>query len=302
MSTTDVKGRVTYANAAFIAVSGFSRDEIAGQPHNLVRHPDMPPEAYADMWATMQGGQSWTALVKNRRKDGDHYWVRANATPIMRHGRHAGYMSVRTKPSPEEIAAAEELYCNFREGRQGSRKFHKGLIVRTGVFGWMSILQTMPARWRLRCGVWGLGAAVTAGAAIGGLIGTPLAWLAGSTAFFSLVASSFLEAQIAAPLQKVLTQAQDVAAGQARQNVQLNRVDEIGMILRAINQAGLNLRSLVDDVHEQVSGLQTASAEIAQGNQDLSARTESAASNLEETAASMEEMTATVRNNADTAH
>ncbi len=74
MSTTDLNSHITYANDAFIEASGFSPEEIDGQPHNLVRHPDMPPEAFADMWATLKQGEPWTALVKNRRKNGDHYW------------------------------------------------------------------------------------------------------------------------------------------------------------------------------------------------------------------------------------
>jgi aerotaxis receptor len=115
MSTTDTRSHLTYANAAFLAVSGFSREEIHGQPHNMVRHPDMPAEAFADMWRTLKGGEPWTALVKNRRKNGDHDWVRANATPVVRHGQATGYMSVRTKPSREEVAAAETLYRDFRE-------------------------------------------------------------------------------------------------------------------------------------------------------------------------------------------
>lgn len=110
MSTTDPQSRITYANAAFIAVSGFERDDIMGQPHNIVRHPDMPCEAFEDMWATLKTGRSWTALVKNRHKSGDHCWVRANATPVIRDGRVAGYMSVRTKPSRSEIDEAEALY------------------------------------------------------------------------------------------------------------------------------------------------------------------------------------------------
>ena len=82
MSTTYTQSHIVYANAAFVEVSGFPYEEIVGRPHNMVRHPDMPKEAFADMWATIKGGQSWTALVKNRRKNGDHYWVRANTTPI----------------------------------------------------------------------------------------------------------------------------------------------------------------------------------------------------------------------------
>jgi aerotaxis receptor len=84
MSTTDENSYITYANDAFINVSGFTADEIKGQPHNLVRHPDMPKEAFADMWSTLRQGEPWSALVKNRRKNGDHYWVRANAIPVIR--------------------------------------------------------------------------------------------------------------------------------------------------------------------------------------------------------------------------
>ncbi|MDR5667897.1 PAS domain-containing protein, partial [Burkholderia cenocepacia] len=83
MSTTDADSIITYANTTFAQVSGFSNEELVGQPHNVVRHPDMPKEAFADMWATLQAGEPWTALVKNRRKNGDHYWVRANAIPVM---------------------------------------------------------------------------------------------------------------------------------------------------------------------------------------------------------------------------
>ncbi|MCM3536333.1 PAS domain-containing protein, partial [Cellulosimicrobium funkei] len=91
MSTTDADSIITYANTTFAQVSGFSNEELVGQPHNVVRHPDMPKEAFADMWATLRRGEPWTALVKNRRKNGDHYWVRANAIPVMRNGAPQGY-------------------------------------------------------------------------------------------------------------------------------------------------------------------------------------------------------------------
>ncbi|MBW8831677.1 MAG: PAS domain-containing protein [Burkholderiales bacterium] len=136
MSTTDTQSHINYANAAFVSVSGFERSEIMGQPHNMVRHPDMPTQAFGDMWSTLKAGKSWTALVKNRRKNGDHYWVRANATPIIRGGQVTGYMSVRTKPSRDEIAGAEALYREFRENRAGNKAFHQGLIfARAGCAG-----------------------------------------------------------------------------------------------------------------------------------------------------------------------
>ena len=150
MSTTDVDSRITYANSAFIATSGYTHDELMGQPHNLVRHPDMPEAAFADMWATLKEGKSWTALVKNRRKNGDHYWVRANATPMVRNGQLTGYVSVRTKPARAEIEQAEALYAQMREGRLTGRKIYQGLLVRTGLLApWSFVTQTMSVGWRL---------------------------------------------------------------------------------------------------------------------------------------------------------
>lgn len=115
VSTTDLQGRILYCNPAFIDVSGFDRDELLGQPHNLIRHPDMPQEAFRDMWATISGGQPWSGLVKNRRKNGDHYWVLANVTPLFEGERPAGYMSVRTEASREQIDSAERLYAAMRQ-------------------------------------------------------------------------------------------------------------------------------------------------------------------------------------------
>ncbi|RQH04989.1 methyl-accepting chemotaxis protein [Paraburkholderia dinghuensis] len=301
MSTTDTQSHITYANAAFVQVSGFDGDEILGQPHNLVRHPDMPPQAFEDMWATLKSGLSWTALVKNRRKNGDHYWVRANAAPLIRDGQVTGYLSVRTKPERSEIEAAERLYRDFREGRTGQRKFHHGLIVRTGLLVWTSLLQTMPVRWRIRSGLLVSYALAVLFAFLLGLSGPMLGGFAAMDAVLSLFTCFWLERQISRPLQAVLKQALSVAAGQPGENIHLNRVDEIGMILRAVNQSGLNLRSLVDDVSEQLGGLQQSSSDIVVGNNDLSDRSVQSAASLEQTAASMEQMTATVKNNADTA-
>ncbi len=302
MSTTDAQSHITYANEAFVQVSGYTLEELQGQPHNLVRHPDMPAEAFADMWATLKAGEPWTALVKNRRKNGDHYWVRANATPVVRDGRPAGYMSVRTGASREEIAAAEALYREFREGRAGSRRFHKGLIVRTGLMGWTSVLQNLPVRWRIRSALLAMVPASVLGAWALGLSAAGLAGFAGVAAGLSLLASWALEAQIAGPLEQLREQALRVASGECRAPLQMDRVDEIGMTLRTVGQLGLMFRWLIDDVSGQVRNVQTATSEIAQGTGDLSARTEQAAASVQQTASSMEQMTATVRSNADTAN
>ena len=120
VSRTDLKGRITYINDDFIEASGFTEAELIGEPHNLVRHPDMPEEAFADLWSTLKAGRPWTGLVKNRCKNGDFYWVVANATPVREGGTVVGYMSVRTRPSRDQVSAAEQLYRRFREGTAGA--------------------------------------------------------------------------------------------------------------------------------------------------------------------------------------
>ena len=301
MSTTDTASHVTYANDAFIDVSGFSKEEIHGQPHNLVRHPDMPQQAFADMWATLKGGEPWTALVKNRRKNGDHYWVRANATPVIRDGKTSGYMSVRTKASRDEIEAAEALYRDFREGRAGNKAFHKGLIVRRGLGAWRSIPQTLSVRGRIRAASGLLAACVLAGGWALGLSDTAVEVF--MVLFFTvlLMSTLWLEWQIARPLEELHAHALGIVTGERRENFHMNRVDEIGMTLRTITQLGLMFRWVIDDVSGQILNVQTATNEIAAGNNDLSTRTEQAAASVEQTASSMEQMASTVGNTADTA-
>ncbi|MBN8488953.1 MAG: PAS domain-containing protein, partial [Burkholderiales bacterium] len=124
VSTTDLKGRITYCNAAFIEVSGYTREELMGQPHNLIRHPDMPAEGFRDLWSTIEAGRPWTGVVKNRRKDGRHYWVQANVTPIVEDGRPVGYLSVRGVPTREQVAACEALYATMRAEAEQGRLLH----------------------------------------------------------------------------------------------------------------------------------------------------------------------------------
>jgi aerotaxis receptor len=117
VSRTDLKGAITYANDAFIELSGFSREELIGRNHNVVRHPDMPPAAFGHLWATVGAGHPWRGIVKNRAKNGDHYWVDALVVPIRKNDRTVGYMSVRSEPSREQIRQAETLYAELARTR-----------------------------------------------------------------------------------------------------------------------------------------------------------------------------------------
>jgi methyl-accepting chemotaxis protein len=149
VSKTDLKGVITYVNPDFIEASGFTEKELLGQPHNLVRHPDMPEEAFADLWNTLKAGKPWTGLVKNRRKNGDHYWVVANAAPLYENGTVVGYISARSKPSREQIDAHAAAYRLFKEKRQGSLYIKEGKAVKNNSFQKLNVFAHLSVRARL---------------------------------------------------------------------------------------------------------------------------------------------------------
>jgi len=302
VSTTDLQSHITYCNPAFVLVSGFSSDELLGQPHNLVRHPDMPTEAYRDMWDTLKAGQPWTALVKNRRKNGDHYWVRANVTPVRDGGRVSGYMSVRTTPGRDEVAAAEALYTRMREEAAAGR------LVRTLHQGDVRVAGPGAAIGRLlRPGIGArLSATAMAGTLAVGLSAGYLAqwgvWVAaGASLLVGAVAAARLRHLALEPLRQAVAAARRMSAGDLSGVLQADRQDEVGQLNRGLTQLNVNLQAIVGDVRREVEGITLASSEIAKGNHDLGQRTESQASNLQQTAASMEQITGTIRQTADTA-
>jgi len=300
MSVTDDKGRIQLANDAFVELSGFTREQLLGQAHNIVRHPDIPPCVFADMWRTLQDGIPWTGIVKNRRADGDYYWVRANVTPVMRDGRILGYVSVRTEAGREEIASADALYRRMRDGA-GGIGLHRGVLVRTGWLRWLSLGRTASTRTRLLAAV-ALGVLPAALAALVlDLSAGATAVLLGALAAGAIAATLAAEAQIGGPLARIARLARLAAGGQAAVAAEMHRTDDLGQMLRAINQMSVNQKTLIDDVFAQADGVHMASREIAQGNLDLSSRTEQQASNLEQTAASMEQMAASVQTTAATA-
>ncbi|NLY59724.1 MAG: PAS domain-containing protein, partial [Gammaproteobacteria bacterium] len=118
ISATNAKGVIAYCNDEFVAVSGFSRDELIGSPHNIVRHPDMPEAVFAHMWSYLKSGKSWMGIIKNRCRNGDYYWVNAYVTPILENGQITGYESVRVKPEPAQVRRAAALYQRMRNGKQ----------------------------------------------------------------------------------------------------------------------------------------------------------------------------------------
>ena len=307
VSTTDLQGNINYANQYFIEVSGFSEMELLGAPQNILRHPDMPAEAFADLWDTIKTGMPWTGMVKNRCKNGDFYWVFANITPVIENGRPIGYMSVRTKPTREQINEAAALYKSFKDGNSANLAIRNGRVVRQG---WAARL----AEWRkltlsqdlaLHCIVFGVVLAIL-GCAVWNIDGdtstATRSWLSGAAAVAVALMLYFwvhLHNSLVMPLGDAITMARKMAGGDLTGVIDKVRDDDMGQLMAALRQTNINLHSIIGDVRANFEDIRITTAEIATGNMDLSSRTESQASSLEQTAASMEELTSTVQNSAD---
>ncbi|MDR3672858.1 MAG: methyl-accepting chemotaxis protein [Holophaga sp.] len=133
ISRTDTRGVITFANDVFQRISGFAEAELVGQSHNVVRHPDMPPAAFKDLWDTIQSGRPWTGVVKNRCKNGDHYWVFADVSVVRVAGQVTGYLSIRSIPTPAQIRQAEAVYARLNAGRKA----------RSGLLTWVKDLNRL---------------------------------------------------------------------------------------------------------------------------------------------------------------
>ncbi|MYN01993.1 PAS domain-containing protein [Pseudoduganella sp. DS3] len=306
VSKTDLKGKITYVNPYFVEVSGFSAEELLGAPHNLVRHPDMPPQAFADLWQCLKAGMPWTGMVKNRRKNGDFYWVIANVTPVFENGRATGYMSVRSKPTRAQVAAADSLYRAINSGAAQGIVIREGQAVSCGWRGRLQALGNLSLHARLLA-MGAIGSALfvglgTAAASLAPAAAAP--WLllaAGVGVAFSTGGAWMLHQAIVAPLREATRAARALAGGDLTGAISARRGDDMGHLLRALQQMNVNLLAMIGDVRANVDAMNGVTREIAAGNQNLSARTEAQASSLEETASSMEQFSSTVQQNADSA-
>ncbi|KRB17277.1 PAS domain-containing methyl-accepting chemotaxis protein [Achromobacter sp. Root170] len=311
ISRTDSRGRIIYANPAFVHASGFSREELVGAPHNIVRHPDMPSAAFEDLWGTIQRGESWTGMVKNRRKDGGFYWVLANVTPIVERGTTVCYASVRVKPTRQQIETAEAVYATLRLGTARGIRLCGGQVKPAGVRGVLARLKL----WRLtgvrsRLLAWAVLSASlfigAAGAAIYGMhdrlsssaLAAAVALTAGGVALIFASGWGFARA-IAGLLGAATDFTRQIAAGNLSTPLPGALTgDEIGELKFSLEVMRKSLVSITRDVHGGIENALQSAADIAQGNADLSAHTGRQAASLEQAAASMAQLAVTVKQNA----
>jgi aerotaxis receptor len=304
VSTTDTKGFITHCNHAFVNISGYTREELIGQNHNMIRHPDVPAVAFKDLWSTIGRGRPWSGIVKNRRKDGDHYWVVANVTPILQDGKPVGYMSVRTKPTRAQIQAAEGLYAQINNAadagklpfflRAGELRWkglrgisgyvqHMEITTRLGLaLGFMALIAMLPQLVDLQ-GMEQVLAQLGTLLIGGGLV---LYWFHQRFALAIAEANRFANGLAGCNLTTEITR---------------QFPPPLGILIRSLQQIQINLQAVVGDVRAEIATFTQSAAEIASGGMDLSARTETQASNLQETSSAMEQLSSTVAHTADTA-
>lgn len=277
LSTTDLSGRITYTNPDFIQICGFSEDELLGKPHNLIRHPDMPREAFEDLWRTVQSGKSWMGIVKNRCKNGDHYWINAFVTPISRDGKVVEYQSVRVKATPEEIRSAEALYACIKAGRK----------VRVQRSRWMPGFAAKASI------LAGLGAALGAGlvswfagvSVVPALIGTGAA-AAGAAGFVTLAL---------APLHGVIAQARRIGSHPYGQWVYTGRNDEVGEIAYALKRLQVESGSMVGRIADASHRLSGNAASLLSAMRNASHSASVQQRDTDDVAAAIEQMVCSVQ-------
>lgn len=297
VSTTDLKGNITFANPYFVEISGYAEDELLGAPQNILRHPDMPQEAFADMWRCIQSGMPWTGMVKNRCKNGDFYWVLANVTPVIERGRVMGYMSVRTKPSREEVRTAEQLYREIQGGNPRKIAIINGYAVENNLKTRLSRMLNLGIHGNARLNV----AVLTALMLMFALVfvaNDASPWMSAAAFLGAVISLNFwrvLYVSVVRPLQFATVSARKMAGGDLASKIEIRRDDEMGQLMAAIRQTNVNLHSIIGDVRISFEKISATTSELARGNLDLSDRTESQASSLQQTAASMEELNSTLQ-------
>ena len=233
VSQTDTKGKLTFFNDDFVAAAGFASDELMGQPHNIIRHPDMPPEAFDNLWDTLKAGKPWVGAVKNRRKNGDFYWVLATASPIRQNGQVTGYTSVRTQLPADQRKVAEEVYAAIREKRSHGYKIEAGIIRRRSLSDRFSLFAgTLKARMMTQLGVQTALMLALALAALFGVSGATLSAVALAGGLVTCWLVMQLMGAVNAPLKHLNEIMENIVQGKLDNRIGIERDDEIGEALR----------------------------------------------------------------------
>ncbi|UAA39758.1 methyl-accepting chemotaxis protein [Paraneptunicella aestuarii] len=228
LSTTNLKGHITYINKDFIDVSGFTEQELLGQNHHIVRHPEMPPPVFKMFWETLRSDNSWMGIVKNRCKNGDHYWVDAYATPIKTKGKVEEYQSVRRKAKAEYVERAEKVYKSINEGKP-IRQIKDSVSVKTLLLLSVILPYLLPL---IAFFVWD-----SASTIIGAVI-------------VAAVSSLFAINYAYQPFEKAISKAKEITNDTVARYVYTGRADDGGSILLALKRLESENAALIGRIND----------------------------------------------------
>jgi aerotaxis receptor len=281
LSTTNLKGAITYVNPDFIQVSGFTREELLGQNHNMVRHPDMPPAAFAQLWGTVKFGESWMGMVKNRCKNGNHYWVDAYVTPIEKDGEVKEYQSVRRKPAREFVQRAEQVYPHLMAGKT-PRVLKNTLSLSTKNLLWMllPIISTVLAF----VFVSGQGA-LQLTIALSGVV------LAAIGQLFALQ-----------PIKQAVAKATSVIDNPVARYIYTGRRDDVGQLLLAMKALESETAGLIGRIADSADTMMQNTRTLGKAVDRSHEGVQSQFAETDQVAAAVNEMTASIQEVADNAH
>ena len=294
-SSTDLKGVIVEANEAFAKLSGFTREELVGQSHNIVRHPDIPPEAFADLWQNLKAGRPWRGIVKNRRKDGGFYWVVANVSPVRENGRLIGYQSVRSRPTREEIAAADAAYKRIKDG---TKLIHveNGRVVKNRP-GWLDALLSL----RSQMAIAGILALLQSVEALSDHLGGPAfpdiihPFIAAIVILYSLYFAFFYTPMTTHDLKRVSDWMNGMlSTGDLRTRLSLERRDLIGTISRQIDDFASSIQATIQGIADIAKQVDSATQDVQTGMQSSLASAQKQSDATSSAAAAIEEVTVSI--------
>lgn len=309
VSKTDIHGNITYVNDTFVHVSGFSEQELMGAPQNIVRHPDMPAEAFRDFWATLKKGKAWSGIIKNRCKNGDHYWVEAHAAPITENGTLLGYTSVRVKPTRQQIQQAEELYAAMTSNATQAT-LHEGEVVERSVWRpvralfdtsirgrlmlWVTLLMVLFCfnavfLWRFAAQAELQNTLMPLFAEVLAVSGILVAGVGGWALYHALIK----------PLALARSDISQLTDGNLNWPIHARGNNEISDLMQGLRKLQINMRLLVSQIRESATRVDADMFDLSQGNTQLAARTESQAASVEQTSVSVQQLTELVSSNVD---
>lgn len=297
VSRTDLKGIITYVNDTFVEMSGFSRGELIGKSHNLVRHPEMPQAAFQNLWHTVKEGRPWRGIVKNRCKNGDYYWVEALVVPVRKDDQTIGYMSVRTEPSSKQITDAEALYRQLHasKGRLPMPSIWQRIKLRTKqrfLLGGMIIAQILVGAVQFGAGRLGLS----------DTIGSLITSLLGGTTIIAALLLLYTQENMMAIVGRILGRLDRIAQGDLTDFIPLRRVDELGKLNDGLVSMQTHLKVMLAEIAESAVTVGRNAKHLTQEmreTQDVTDAQSSAASNI---AAAVEQLVVSVHEIANNAN